>query len=114
MGTITSKNNILYWTIQKGVTESITISKDDGWAYDEILMEFKQTKDIDDYELLTLEVGSGLTVVGNNLTIDLTYAQTQAITVNKLFADIKLRTGTTILEPIPFIIITNQTVTKIV
>ena len=113
MGRITSKDNTLYWTIQRNVTETVTIIKSNGWLYDEILMDFKQDKDINDFAIKSLTVGNGLTVNGNNLTITLSYEETTLLNQTRLYADIKLRLGSSVIPPIPMIITINQTVTKV-
>lgn len=111
---ISAKKGVLYWTIEKGVTASVTIIKNDGWdAYDEILMEFKQEKELSTYPILTLSVGDGLIVDGNNLYINLTYEQTASIEQCQLFADIKLKIGDVVLPPIPFVGIILETITNI-
>lgn len=111
---ISTKKGILYWTIQKGVTSPVTIIKSDGWdAYDEILMEFKQEKELSTYPILTLSVGDGLTIDGNNLLINLTYEQTASIEQCQLFADIKLKIGNVVIPPIPFVVTIEETVTNI-
>ena len=113
MGKVVSKDGVLYWYIQNGVTEKLVISKPDGWVYDEILMDFKQDKNINAPSIKSLTVDDGITIVGNDLTIELTYTETTTLNQTKIFSDIKLRTGTTVLPPIPMVTIINQTVTKV-
>lgn len=111
---ISTKKGILYWTVQKGVTVSVVIIKNDGWdMYDEILMEFKQDKELSTYPIITLSVGDGLIVDGNNLLINLTYEQTASIEQCQLFSDIKLRSGSIVIPPIPFVVNIVETVTNI-
>lgn len=111
---ISTKKGILYWTIQKGVTAAVTIIKADGWAmYDEILMEFKQDNELSTYPILTLSEGEGLVVDGDNLIINLTYSQTALIKQNRLFSDIKLKIGSVVIAPIPFVVTIAETVTNI-
>lgn len=111
---ISVKRGVLYWSIQKGVTSSIVIIKNDGWdSYDEILMDFKQEKELSTYPILTLSVGEGLTVDNKNLFINLTAPQTALIEQSQLFADIKLKTGDVVLPPIPFVVPLEETITNI-
>ena len=113
MGKVVSKDGVLHWFIQNGVTETLVISKPDGWVYDEILMDFKQDKNINASSIKSLTVNDGITISGTELAIELTYTETTTLDQTKLFSDIKLRTGTIVLPPIPLIIIINQTVTKV-
>lgn len=106
--------NIISWPILRGTTSSIVINKTDGWAmYDEILMDFKLKKDLNYPADLRLTVGEGLVIDGTRLIASLSYEQTGQFRVRNMFADIKLKIGNVVIPPIPFVIIINDTVTKV-
>lgn len=114
MSEISVSQNQILWEIPKGTSASIALNKTDGWAmYDEIKMDFKNTKRIDADPILTLTVGSGLTITGTRLYISLTYGQVAAFKNTTIHADVKLRIGTDVIDPIPFLITIPETVTKI-
>lgn len=81
--------------------------------YDEIRMDLKTSNDIAAYSSLRLTIGSGLRIDNNRLIISLSYQQTTALPAKQLFADIKLKIGTEVIAPIPFLITITDTVTKL-
>lgn len=81
--------------------------------YDEIVMDFKLSKDLKAARVLRLEAGSGISIDGNALSISLGYEQTAMLRSGQLYADIKLRTGNTVIKPIPFAIHVQETVTEL-
>lgn len=114
MSEIAVTNNTIQWAINKGTTSSIAINKSDGWAmYDQIRMEFKELKEVNFPSFLTLTVGAGLTISGNRLIISITYAQSLLFASSVIHADIKLKIGTEVIAPIPFLITITDTVTKL-
>lgn len=114
MSGITISDNVILWEFDKGTSASCVINKADGWAmYDEIVMELKPIKDINALPSLRLIIGSGLTVTGTSLLIEITYAQTKALRNKTIHADIKLKAGEEVTTPIPFLITNNNSVTDL-
>lgn len=114
MNKVSIKSNTVFWEIDRGTSAEIAINKSDGWAmYDEIVMDFKSEKDINQFSMLRLTPGAGIVIDGTRLIIRLSKDQTTALKAKTIFSDIKLRIGTEVLDPIPFQITINQTVTKI-
>ena len=108
----TVQSNTIIWTIFKGTSESLAITKEDGWVYDDIAMDFKSSRNIEVRPFLRLTVGRGLTIEDTSLTIDLTPQDTIKLSRAVIYADIKLRNGTEVLDPILFEIRITDTVTK--
>jgi hypothetical protein len=111
---ITTKSGMILWDIQKGTSAELAISKSDGWdMYDEIRMDIKNDRDILSHAILKLNPGNGITLDSNRLLVSLTYGQTAALRQKVVYADIKLRIGSTVLDPIPIQITLKETVTKL-
>lgn len=114
MSKVSINSKGILWEIDRGTSARLVINKPDGWAmYDEIVMDLKAEKDINQYSMLRLTPGSGMTIDGIRLIIPLTKDQTTTLKSKTIFSDIKLRIGTEVVDPIPVQIILNQTVTKI-
>ena len=114
METINVSQNVIYWEIKRGVSQHTSIYKSDGWGmFDEIVMDFKLKKDINYPAELRLTVGNGITIDGNDLIVSLTYEQTADFRVRNMYADIKLKIGTEVIDPIPYVINIVDTVTKL-
>jgi hypothetical protein len=114
MSEIAVSSNTVIWNIPKGTSAQISINKSNGWAmYDLIRMDFKNLKEINSPVIFSLTIGNGLTIDGNRLIISLTYQQTSLFVNPIIHADVKLRIGTEVIEPIPFLINITETVTKL-
>ena len=114
MSQIAVSNNTINWTVSKGTSFEIVINKSTGWAmYDEIKMDFKYLKEVNSPSFLTLTVGGGFVIDGNRLIGSVSYAQSLLFSNEIIHADIKLRIGREVLEPIPFLINVKDTVTHL-
>lgn len=114
MSQISIKANTIYWDIARGTSAEIALNKPDGWAiYDQIVMDLKPERDINSFSMLRLTPGAGLIIEGNRLIISLTYQQTTTLRAKQVYADIKLRIGSEVIPPIPFVITVKDTVTKL-
>jgi hypothetical protein len=114
MSRITIKSNIINWEINQGSSADVAINKSDGWTmYDEIVMDFKIGKNINGRSFLRLLPGDGMTIDGNVLLVSLKSDQTRQFPSKIIYADIRLRIGVQILDPIPFILTLKDTVTRL-
>ena len=114
MSKVSIKSNTILWEIDRGTSVRLVINKPDGWAMcDEIVMDFKSKKDINEFSMLRLSLISGMKIEGTRLIIPLSKEQTTALRGQTIFSDIKQRIGTEVLDPIPVQINMNQTVTKL-
>ena len=114
MSKVSIKSNTILWEIDRGTSARLVINKPGGWAmYDEMVMDFKPEKDINEFSMLRKTPGSGMVIDGTLLIIPLGKDQTTSLRPKKIFSDIKLRIGTEVLPPIPVEITFNQTVSKI-
>lgn len=114
MSLISIKSNTIYWEIARGTSAEIALNKPDGWdIYDQIVMDLKPEKDIQSFSMLRLTPGAGLLIEGNRLIVSLTYQQTTVLRGKQIHADIKLRIGSEVIPPIPFLITVKDTVTKL-
>lgn len=114
MSKVSIKSNTILWEIDRGTSARLVINKPDGWAmYDEIVMDFKSEKDINQFSMLRLSLIFGMNIQATLLIIPLSKEQTTTLKGKIIFSDIKLRIGTEVVDPIPVQIILNQTVTKI-
>jgi hypothetical protein len=114
MSNVSINGNTIYWTILRGTSAQIPLTKSDGWAmYDEIIMDFKLKKDLKYPSELRLTVGEGIIIDGTHLIVSLSYEQTGEFRVRNMFADIKLRIGNIVIPPIPFAITITDTVTEV-
>ena len=114
MPNVTIKNNTVVWTISRGVSESLTINSSAGWAqYDLIVLDLKVNKALEEYPLLRLTVGKGLTISGDLLIINISYQTSSALPAGLLNADIKLKLAGIVLPPVPIILQVQNTVSKV-
>ena len=113
MSKIILRNDILEWSFDRGQTASLIINKEDGWNFDEIVMDIKSKREIRDDYIIRLTVGNGLTLSGNKLTARLTSEQTRNLPSQRASADIKVKLSDIVYPSIPLLIIVNPTVTDI-
>jgi hypothetical protein len=110
MENITIKQGRIQWPIQKGVDESITIEKEDGWEmYEEILSEVKSTPKLTIKPLLRLTLEDGIVIKGTDLTLTISRAKSRNWADAKLYTDIKLKLAGKVLPSIFIDIILSNT-----